>query len=71
VPRGIAFMPIDPHTGLRVPQGTPGAIMEAFKPGTSPPEAYSIIGYTDAFGRPLAAVPDRSRAVVSGTGGLY
>jgi penicillin-binding protein 1A len=71
VPRGINFMPIDPHTGLRVAQGTPGAIMEAFKPGTAPPDAYSIIGYTDSFGRPLAVLPDRGRAVISGTGGLY
>jgi penicillin-binding protein 1A len=71
VPRGISFVAIDPHTGLRAAQGTPGTIAEAFKPGTAPPDSYSIIGFTDNTGRPLVVVPDRSRAVISGTGGLY
>jgi penicillin-binding protein 1A len=71
VPKGITFVPIDQHTGLRAQQGGPGTIMEAFKPGTAPPDAYSIIGFTDSFGKPLTVLPDRDRAVVSGTGGLY
>jgi penicillin-binding protein 1A len=49
----------------------PGVILEAFKPGTGPPDSYSIIGYTDASGRPLTVAPDSDRAVISGTGGLY
>jgi penicillin-binding protein 1A len=71
VPRGITFVPIDQHTGMRVAQGTPGSILEAFKPGTSPPDSYSVIGLTDAFGKPITSLPERNRAVVSGTGGLY
>jgi penicillin-binding protein 1A len=71
VPKGISFLPIDQHTGLRAQPGTPGSIMEAFKPGTSPPDSYSIIGFTDAMGRPMTIIPDGRRTATSGTGGLY
>ncbi|MCB1508046.1 MAG: penicillin-binding protein 1A [Hyphomicrobiaceae bacterium] len=71
VPRGITLIPIDRRTGLRVSAGTAGAILEGFRPGTQPPDSYSIIGYTDQFGRPLTVNPEADRAVVSGTGGLY
>ena len=50
------------------PPGT-GVINEAFKPGQSPPDSYSIIGFTGEMGTPAAA--ERDRAVGSGTGGLY
>ena len=46
-------------------------ILEAFKPGTGPPDTYSIIGQTDANGQPLSVSPESDRAVMSGTGGLY
>jgi penicillin-binding protein 1A len=36
VPPGITFAAVDLHSGLPEPQGTPGAIMEAFKAGTDP-----------------------------------
>jgi penicillin-binding protein 1A len=71
VPKGLNFVAIDQHTGLRSQQGTPGTILEAFKPGTSPPDSYSIIGFTDSMGRPMAVIPDGRRAATSGTGGLY
>jgi len=71
VPAGMTFIPIDRKTGLRAQSGDPGTILEAFKPGTSPPDSYSIIGYTDSMGRPLTVAPESDRAVVSGTGGLY
>ena len=71
VPPGITFIPIDRHTGLRAQQGDPDTFLEAFKPGTAPPDTYSIIGYTDTMGRPLTVAPDADRAVISGTGGLY
>jgi penicillin-binding protein 1A len=70
VPVGISLIPIDRRTGLRAEAGT-GVILEAFKPGTSPPDSYSIIGYTDAMGRPLTVAPEADRAVLLGTGGLY
>jgi penicillin-binding protein 1A len=71
VPPGMNFYPIDRKTGLSANAGDPGVILEAFKPGTAPPDTYSIIGYTDAAGRPLTVAPESDRAVISGTGGLY
>jgi penicillin-binding protein 1A len=46
-------------------------ILEAFKPGTAPPDNYSAIGVVDADGRPLGVSPEADRAVRTGTGGLY
>jgi len=71
MPAGIRLIRVDPKTGLRVAAGTGGSsILEAFKPGTAPPDDYSVVG--DADGSPLAVSPDADRAIVrSGTGGLY
>jgi len=72
VPRGIKLIPINGKTGLQASAGGAGVIMEAFKPGTSPPSRYSVIG----FGEELAIgdtniSPAANRAVTLGTGGLY
>ncbi len=70
VPAGIKLIRIDPRTGMRVSPGSGGrAILEAFKPGTSPPDNYAVIGVADADGRPMTVPPDAERAVRSGTGG--
>jgi penicillin-binding protein 1A len=71
VPPGLNFIPIDRKTGLNARHGGPNVILEAFKPGTGPPDSYSIIGYTDSLGQPLTVAPESDRAVISGTGGLY
>ncbi len=71
VPPGMTFIPINRKTGLTAQAGNPGTILEAFKPGTGPPDTYSIIGFTDASGRPLTVAPESDRAIISGTGGLY
>jgi penicillin-binding protein 1A len=72
VPAGIKLIRIDAKSGLRAGPGVERVILEAFKPGTAPPDSSSIIGYTDADGRSFGAVPEESgRAVRSGTGGLY
>jgi penicillin-binding protein 1A len=71
VPSGIELIPIDRRTGLRASGSGEGIILEAFKPGTSPPSDYSIIGYQDSMGLPLSVSPEADRAVVTGTGGLY
>ena len=36
IPQGIALVPTNPLNGAVVPQGSPGAILEAFKAGTGP-----------------------------------
>jgi penicillin-binding protein 1A len=69
VPAGIKLIQVDPKTGLR--SSGAGSIAEAFKPGTAPPDSYSIIGAASG-GKPGGNVaPEAERAVGSGTGGLY
>jgi penicillin-binding protein 1A len=46
-------------------------ILEAFKPGTAPPDSYAIIGYEGGSRGPLSVTPEAERAVGAGTGGLY
>ena len=73
VPAGIKLIRIEAKSGLRAGPGSERVILEAFKPGTAPPDSSSVIGYSDADGRyNFGAVPEESgRAVRSGTGGLY
>ena len=72
VPDGIQLIPINRKTGLRAKKGGKGVILEAFKPGTRPPDTYSVIGFEEELARGLLTVtPQANRAVVSGTGGLY
>jgi len=72
IPRGIQLIPINRKTGLRARKGDPGVILEAFKPGTRPPDTFSVIGFEEELARgSLTVTPQANRAVVSGTGGLY
>ncbi len=72
VPHGIQLIPINRRTGLRAKKGGKGVILEAFKPGTRPPDTFSVIGFEEELARGLLTVtPQANRAVVSGTGGLY
>jgi penicillin-binding protein 1A len=73
VPSGIKLIRIDPKTGMRLASGSGGGILEAFKPGTAPPDNYSIIGSTEGAdpNRSFFSVsPDADRAVQRGNG-LY
>ncbi|MFK8251647.1 penicillin-binding protein 1A [Ancylobacter terrae] len=67
VPPGIKLIRINPKTGLRAGPGE-NSILEAFKPGTAPPDSYSVIG---AAASPGFVTPEADRAVGQGTGGLY
>jgi len=77
VPPGIKLIRVDLKTGVRAGPGTEKAILEAFKPGTAPPDNGSVVGFGDngggsgsrAWGAGVS--PDADRAVRSGTGGLY
>ena len=64
VPPGIKLVSVDPRTGMR--SSGPGTILEAFKPGTAPPDSFAGGG-----GSVSAGSADTDRAVGSGTGGLY
>ncbi|WP_316862806.1 penicillin-binding protein 1A [uncultured Cohaesibacter sp.] len=70
VPEGLQLIPIDRRTGLRASAGDSGVILEAFKPGTLPPDSYSVIGFTDDMGVPVSA-QEAEHALTQGTGGLY
>ena len=67
VPPGIKLISVDLRSGMR--SSGQGSILEAFKPGTAPPDSYSVIG--DATPKGAAVAPDADRDVGSGTGGLY
>jgi len=63
VPAGIKLVRVVAKTGMRAGPGeTAGVIVEAFKPGTAPPDNYSVIGAADA---------DSSGYASSGYGGGY
>jgi penicillin-binding protein 1A len=79
VPAGIKLIRIDAKTGLRVgPGATGGVILEAFKPGTAPPDSYSVIGYSEQQQHEsqgynqnpgyVGVSPEQDRAVRRGTG---
>ena len=70
VPAGIKLIRIDAKSGMRAGPSDQRVILEAFKPGTAPPDNYSVIGVSDADGRMLVS-PEADRAVRTGTGGLY
>jgi penicillin-binding protein 1A len=72
MPAGIKLIRVDPKTGMRVAGSSGPSILEAFKPGTAPPDNYSVIGVVDSEGGSLTLSPDADRAIMRpGTGGLY
>ncbi len=66
IPPGIKLISINLHSGMRATG--PGTIMEAFKPGTGPPDTYG-----GGWGEPAetSARSEGARSVGAGTGGLY
>ena len=54
VPAGIKLIRIDARSGMRAGPGAEKAILEAFKPGTAPPDSYSVIGHGDPDGQPMS-----------------
>jgi len=73
MPPGIKLVRIDPRSGMRASAGDTRTILEAFKPSTSPPDSYAVMGAPpDSDGRSYAVPPDADRTMMrSGTGGLY
>ncbi|MBB2973877.1 penicillin-binding protein 1A [Mesorhizobium sp. RMAD-H1] len=73
VPEGMKLIAINRRSGMQAEPGGPDVIMEAFKPGTGPADSYSVIGM-DSFreGAPIRPQsPQATRAITSGSGGLY
>ena len=62
VPAGIKLIRVDAKTGMRVGSGRGGrVILEAFKPGTAPPDSYSVIGSSDQAAARMPATSARRR----------
>jgi penicillin-binding protein 1A len=81
VPAGIKLIRVDAKSGMRAGPGETGrTVLEAFKPGTAPPDNYSVIGVADADSggggggmrmMPQGAAPDAGSIMRPGTGSLY
>jgi len=81
VPAGIKLIRVDSKSGMRAGPGDTGrTVLEAFKPGTAPPDNYSVIGVADADGGgggggmrmiPQGTSPDAGSIMRPGTGSLY
>ena len=67
VPAGIKLISVNVHTGMRATG--PGTILEAFKPGTAPPETFGAPPEPAAVDPVAGDVP--SREFGPGPGGLY
>jgi penicillin-binding protein 1A len=70
MPVGIKLIRVEEKSGTRASPGDQRVILEAFKPGTAPPDGYSVVGVMDPDGRPLTVSPEADRAI-RGVGGLY
>jgi len=84
IPAGIRLVRIDAKSGMRPTPGEGGrTILEAFKPGTAPPDSYAAVGVADQDGRMPPQVippdagnmqgisPDAGNIMRPGTGRLY
>jgi penicillin-binding protein 1A len=67
VPPGIKLISVDVHSGMR--SSGAGSILEAFKPGTAPPDSY-VVG-DGLSGASTSGGASTDHSVGSGTGGLY
>jgi penicillin-binding protein 1A len=56
IPQGNVLVPTNAYTGAPVPEGTPGSIEEAFKPGTEPGAGYTVSDVDDSGIVPTAGV---------------
>ena len=74
VPPGIRLVRIDSKSGMRPTPGDTGrTVLEAFKPGTAPPDNYSVMGAAEQDGRlpPQEVPPDAGNLLRPGTGRFY
>ncbi|MBR1275081.1 penicillin-binding protein 1A [Bradyrhizobium sp. AUGA SZCCT0283] len=73
IPAGIRLVRVDAKSGMRPSPGEGGrTILEAFKPGTAPPDNYAAVGVTEQDGRvPQEISPDAGNIMRPGTGRLY
>ena len=74
VPPGIKLVRVNLATGMRARPGDQKVILEAFKPGTAPPDTYSVVGNYGTVDEGQGGIdvsPGAPSSVGPGTGGLY
>jgi penicillin-binding protein 1A len=74
LPAGIKLIRINAKTGLRAGPSDDKVILEAFKPGTAPPDSYSVIGLSDDGNSPFGqqgVTPETQRQIGRGPHGLW
>jgi penicillin-binding protein 1A len=73
IPADIRLVRVDAKSGLRpAPGQSAGTMLEAFKPGTAPPDNYAVNDDADVDSRSFTTQPDADRTIMRpGTGGLY
>ncbi len=69
VPAGIKLIRVNPRTGMRAGPGE-ASILEAFKPGTAPPDGYSV-GRRHRSGRPAGRRAAGGSAAASTAAAAY
>jgi penicillin-binding protein 1A len=69
VPPGIKLIRVELRSGQRAGPGAASVILEAFKPGTAPPDSSAIAGIGGPDGIAAGISPEADRAVRGG--GLY
>jgi len=71
VPAGLKLVRVDSRSGMRAGGGEGRVILEAFKPGTAPPDNYAVYGVSaDGDGRSYGVPADADR-MISRPGGLW
>lgn len=69
-PPGIKLIAVSHKTGVRAQPGDTDVIMEAFKPGTAPPDSYNVVDYDQGdFANARKVTPQQERELQPG--GLY
>jgi len=72
-PEGMEIIAVNRKSGMRASGSGPDVIMEAFKPGTGPSDAYQVIGMDEVasgFGSGEVS-QEAEQAIVQGAGGLF
>ena len=70
VPTGIRLVAVNHKTGLKAAPGDTDVIMEAFKPGTAPPDSYNVVDYDQGeFANAHKVTPEQEKGLQPG--GLY
>ena len=70
VPQGIKLVAVNHKSGLKASPGDSDTIMEAFKPGTAPPDNYSVVDYDQGeFAKAKKVTPEQEKGLQPG--GLY